>query len=145
MSAFAHDDILDLRTLADEMRNTIIDLGDGPSESMTQEDYDYVQAELTEWVTVAKAILESGPRTAEWIPAILADELESYGDNYGPTLIADSYFVEYAQQLADDIGALDDEPKWPHSCIDWAKAADELKSDYTMVTILGRDYWMRSA
>ena len=65
------------------------------------------------------------------------------GDWYPITLIRDSYFVTYAQELADDIGAINADIQWPYSCIDWDKAAWELRMDYTSVEYDGVTYWYR--
>ena len=74
-----------------------------------------------------------------------AEEGEGYGDwSSGETLIRDSYFTEYAEQLAEDIGAIDRNANWPKNHIDWDAAAEELKSDYTCISFDGIDYWMRS-
>jgi len=75
----------------------------------------------------------------------LADEAEGYaGDwRHGEALIRDSYFVEYAQQLAEDIGAIDKAASWPNTCIDWDQAARELQQDYTSVEFDGVTYWIR--
>ncbi len=74
-----------------------------------------------------------------------AEEAEGYAPDwrYGATLIRDSYFTEYAEQLADDIGAIDRNARWPLSCIDWDKAASELQQDYTGVEFDGVTYWVR--
>ena len=76
----------------------------------------------------------------------LQEEAEGYsnGDwSHGSTLIRDSYFEEYAQQLAEDIGAINRDAAWPNTCIDWKQAAEELQQDYTSVTFNGVDYWIR--
>lgn len=75
----------------------------------------------------------------------LADEAEGYAADWqhGEALIRDSYFQEYAQQLAEDIGAIDNNAKWPNTCINWDEAASELQQDYTSVTFDGVDYWIR--
>jgi hypothetical protein len=65
------------------------------------------------------------------------------GDWYPITLIADSYFTDYAQELAEDCGMINDNASWPNNCIDWDKAARELRIDYTPVTIGGKTYWTR--
>ena len=51
----------------------------------------------------------------------LLSELEyCAGDfGYGANLIRDSYFRDYAEQFADDIGAINSENSWPAYCIDW--------------------------
>jgi hypothetical protein len=75
----------------------------------------------------------------------LADEAEGYAPDwrYGEALIRDSYFTEYAQQLADDIGAINSDASWPNNCIDWERAARELQMDYTQVEFDGVTYWIR--
>jgi hypothetical protein len=106
----------------------------------------------------------SGPQVAEAIKAIqewedwetdnaheldtlreLADEASSSPDwEYGETLIRDSYFTDYAQELAEDCGLVNHESEWPARCIDWDQAADELKQDYFSVDFDGVEYWIRA-
>jgi hypothetical protein len=75
----------------------------------------------------------------------LADEADGAGDwEYGVTLIRDSYFVDYARELAEDIGAINSDAGWPLYCIDWEWAARELRMDYFSVDFDGIDYWVRS-
>jgi hypothetical protein len=62
---------------------------------------------------------------------------------YGETLIRDSYFEDYARELAEDIGAIKSDAQWPNNHIDWAAAADALKQDYTEVDYDGVSYWIR--
>jgi len=57
------------------------------------------------------------------------------------TLINDAYFEEYAQRLAEDIGAINDSMQWPSSCIDWERAAHELQHDYSSVEFDGVTFW----
>jgi hypothetical protein len=75
----------------------------------------------------------------------LQEEAEGYAADwkYGEALIRDSYFVDYAQQLAEDIGAINPDASWPNSCIDWERAAKELQMDYTAVEFDGVTYWIR--
>lgn len=71
-------------------------------------------------------------------------ELEGYCDwQHGATLIRDDYLEEYAKELADDIGAIDTNAKWPLNHIDWEAAAEELKQDYTGGEFDGVTYWVR--
>lgn len=65
------------------------------------------------------------------------------GDWYPLTLIADNYFETYAEELADDIGAIDRDARWPINCIDWEAAANQLKVDYSTIEIEGDKYWYR--
>lgn len=75
----------------------------------------------------------------------LAEQAAEYAADwkYGETLIRDSYFQEYAEQLAEDIGAIDSSATWPNNCIDWERAARELQMDYTSVDFDGVTYWVR--
>ena len=76
----------------------------------------------------------------------LVSEAEPYCPDwkYGTTLIRDSYFEDYAQELASELysKAIGD-AKWPFDCIDWEKAAEELQQDYTEVEFDGVTYWVR--
>lgn len=65
------------------------------------------------------------------------------GHWYPVTLIRDSYFRTYAEELADDIGAMPRDAAWPLTCIDWEQAARELRYDYSGVDIDGVTYWTR--
>lgn len=75
----------------------------------------------------------------------LAAQASDYASDwaYGETLIRDSYFEEYAQELAEDVGAINHEATWPNTCIDWEQAARELRMDYTSVDFDGVTYWVR--
>lgn len=75
----------------------------------------------------------------------LKDQAEGCADwSCGETLIRNSYFEEYAEQLAEDIGAISRDLQWPLDHIDWEAAADALKMDYTSVDFDGVEYWIRS-
>ena len=75
----------------------------------------------------------------------LADEGESASDwSHGETLIRDSYFQDYAQELAEDCGMIPAGLAWPCTCIDWEQAARELQMDYSSVEFDGIVYWIRS-
>jgi len=74
------------------------------------------------------------------------DESEGYsGDKFrdGITFIADSYFEQYAREFAEEIGAIDDDAKWPATCIDWSAAAHELQHDYASIELDGNTFWYR--
>jgi hypothetical protein len=65
------------------------------------------------------------------------------GDWYPVTLIRDDYFKTYAQELAEDIGVINQGAVWPNNCIDWEQAARELQMDYSTVEFDGVTYWYR--
>lgn len=61
-------------------------------------------------------------------------------DQNGLYFIDEDYFVEYAKELAYDVGAIDNDAAWPCTHIDWDAAADELRMDYTEVEYEGSTY-----
>ncbi len=77
----------------------------------------------------------------------LAKQGEDYAPDweYGEVMIADSYFEDYAQELASDVVEGYDLTKqvWPFTCIDWTQAARELQMDYTSIQFDGAAYWIR--
>lgn len=75
-----------------------------------------------------------------------AEEAEGYASDWrhGAPLIHEAYFEDYARELAEDLGDYNSKnARWPHTCIDWAQAAEELKQDYTSVDFDGETYWVR--
>jgi hypothetical protein len=73
-----------------------------------------------------------------------ADDMKRYARDESLLIEEGRSFEEYAEQLADDIGAIDRDAKWPVNCIDWEKAARELAYDYSTVTYGGTNYLIRS-
>lgn len=75
----------------------------------------------------------------------LNEEAADYAEDweYGVAMIRDSYFVTYAQEFAEDIGAIPRDLEWPMYCIDWEWAARELQHDYSLVKFADTEYWVR--
>jgi hypothetical protein len=91
---------------------------------------------------------EGGPEfdedSAELLKALQDLEGECGGEwQHGIGFIRDSYFKDYAQELAEDIGAINKEAAWPNNCIDWDQATRELQMDYSSTEIGGITYWWR--
>lgn len=78
----------------------------------------------------------------------LAEEASASPDwTYGETLIRRSYFVEYAEQLAEDCGEIPESmDTWPlrYMSIDWEAAADALECDYISVDYGNVEYLIRA-
>ncbi len=75
---------------------------------------------------------------------LLAEQIEDAGDyHHGLTLIRETYFTEYAQELAEDIGAINKDAAWPACHIDWEAASDALKMDYSEAEFDGVTYYYR--
>jgi len=92
---------------------------------------------------------ENYPGDEEELKALedILDDLKGNGGDeqwegswYPGTLIADEHFEDYAQELAEDIGAVNSDAKWPNNHIDWTAAAKELEQDYSTVDIDGNEY-----
>lgn len=62
--------------------------------------------------------------------------------NCGVSGFAEHYAEEYAEEFAYDTGAVE-RGSWVERYIDWEKAADDLKEDYTEVEILGHTFYLR--
>lgn len=82
--------------------------------------------EYAEWMAgiddldVLKAWLSNGNE----FNADTADEIqEAYAGHFD----SDEAF---AQELADEVGAIQEDVQWPYTCIDWEHAARELMYDY---------------
>lgn len=76
----------------------------------------------------------------------LLEQIRDYGEDsaeHGVFLIADSDFEDYAREFAEDIGAIDDDARWPATCIDWAQATRELQMDYTAIEWEGVTFYLR--
>jgi len=104
--------------------------------------------DLIEYAETLRADVVGGEELSEDDVAALAaiDDLEASGIEdweHGAHFIRKDCFEDYARELADDIGAIPNDAQWPCTCIDWERAARELAMDYTLVTFLGHDYYVR--
>ena len=107
--------------------------------------------EVIEAIEELRALLadadEDGDEMADELAALeaLADEGAELADwQYGETLVRDSYFEDYARELADDIGAINRDAGWPMTYINWTAAAEALQMDYTAIDFDGVTYWGRA-
>lgn len=75
---------------------------------------------------------------------LFMDELDDSVFRNEETLIAESDFQQYAEDLFNDTFCGDRKQldNWPFTCIDWEEAANQLEHDYTSITIKhdGNDY-----
>jgi hypothetical protein len=95
------------------------------------EDLDSDDSEIVDEFLRLRALDEQGQETGgDW--------------QFGETLIRESYFVEYAEDYADDIGAIDKDARWPLTHIDWDAAAADLRQDYSEVKYGDETYLTRS-
>ena len=115
------EDIVDTRDVYERIEDCELELEDEDLSDLLREDYEDELCTLRE----------------------VAAQLPSNAI-YGEPLIRDSYFVEYAEQLAEDLGYVDGSEGWPFNHIDWDAAADDLKIDYWSVDWDGVEFWVRA-
>jgi hypothetical protein len=136
----------DLVTAVDDAREALSELQDNePDEGDGAEDYSEKLSEAKE------ALVSTSSDLDEW-DSDNGDELkglvelceEAPGDDWehGATLINESHFTDYCQELVSDIG---DMPKEiPHYIvIDWEATANNLRADYTSVEWEGTTFYVR--
>lgn len=121
-------DVIDSREIIDRIEY----LGEKKTEHESEQGLTWEQAspyEATELKALTALASEASQCAADW--------------EYGEALIRDSYFKEYAQELAEDCGLIPAKLEWPCRCIDWDQAAHELQMDYSAVEFDGVTYWIR--
>lgn len=128
-------DIIDSRDLLKELRDLLED---------SSYDYSDDPSDRDEWV----ALDSDDKERVEALREVLAELPEStvdspHGNSWGCTLISEDAFTDYARELAQDIGAISGDEQWPLSFIDWQRAADALKMDYTTVELDDTTYYAR--
>jgi len=140
---------------ADELRQA---LSEQLLEEWTEEhatpidiDADSIDMEVTDWDTTPDAYANLFASETDYNIFAWAQHVEdagSYGDNPDVILAAfecginaddieEAYQGSYkddedfAQEMADQLGAIDKNAQWPMTCIDWERAARELMYDYS--------------
>jgi len=116
--------------------------------NLESDEFSVFVPELNYWYWVAKGYgMPENEDDADELRELreFAEEAEGYCPDwyYGAQLINGAYFTEYAQQLAEDIGAVSSGEGWPKSCIDWDQVAEELKMDYTPIDWDGETFYVR--
>lgn len=121
-----YDDVIDSRDVierAEELAAQYTDHANGgDSEALTDE-------ESIELDRLSALIVQGEDYAEDW--------------QYGATLIRDSYFMTYAQELAEECDLINPNAAWPANCIDWERAAWELRMDYTSIEFDGVTYLVR--
>ena len=121
----------------EEMRESYIRDNSQNHESEEESEEEFTRLSI-EW---SKDNVEEAEELEELIS--LRDEIGSEW-KHGVTLIPEDDFEEYAKQLAEDLGMINESASWPNNCIDWERAARELQMDYSSTTFQGTEYLYRS-
>lgn len=138
-SLIEHDDVLDMRDLA-KLAESCEEIVKAYEAGDTDLDYDADDV-IDAQETLAALAAMMADLAVPFGP--VSDALTAYGDDE-PTLIAESHFTAYAQEMAEEMGAVKKDAPWPLMHIDWEAAADELLPDYNECRLDGHDYYIRS-
>ena len=131
-----------LKEEKEELKSKIGELQDERDETENDRMDDEI-SELYEKRQEIDVELEELQEQLDPLEALEVEGSSSPDFTFGETLIADSYFEEYAKELAEELGYLSKEVHWPHTAIDWGKAAEELKQDYFSLEFAGEIFWIR--
>lgn len=128
------EEIIDVRDIIDrveELEAEMADLGEAEADNQTVSDaYHDAHCERLDLIAILDDLKGYG-----------GDE-QWRGDWYPVTLIRESYFTDYCQELCEDIGAVPrDLPDY--IAIDWDVTARNLMVDYSTVEIDGVTYFYR--
>lgn len=120
-----------------EIRNTddVIDSRDVIARIDELESAEALDAYETAELAALKALASEAEVSPDWI--------------YGETLIRESYFTDYIEQLIDECYEMPKEinsGEWPwrHATVDYEAAADEAKADYLECDFDGVTYLIRA-
>ena len=121
------EDVIDSRDVIERIEDLESMIEDNEEEA--EEDQEDLTEEKEE-LKILKTLAEEASGSPDW--------------PHGEVLIRHSHFEEYAQELAEDIGAINRNMAWPNNCIDWEQATRELQMDYMLVDFDGVEYWIRA-
>jgi hypothetical protein len=98
---------------------------------------------LDAWEAAQQEPDDFGPDEKEELAELESLENEISGFMHGVQLIPENDFEAYAREFAEETGAVEQNASWPMNCIDWREAAEELQSDYSVISYQGEDYYFR--
>ena len=146
------DDVVDSRDVDERIeeleqeRDDLVDIRDEASEALEDaepEDHAQAEADLEEAVEALTEWDNSSEGSELNDLKAFRDEVSNSEWTYGLTLISEDYWVEYAEELCKDIGAIPaDVPSYIE--IDWEATAENLKVDYSQADINGNTYYYRN-
>lgn len=139
MPSIENKDFWDLRDLA-ELAEECRDVLDPEMES----DEDEMQEAREVLVELSKLSGDLNQESDATDGDSVSEALNDAMGYYGPTLISEDYFPDYAEEFVTDCGYIsDDMPEMIRNNIDWSGIAEDMKVDYTCVTFDGSDWYIR--
>ena len=125
------------------MRDTLTEAQDALSEAETDSEKDESQSQIDNAEADFGADEQAELKELESLKDDIGESRGKISEGGGP-FVHENDFEDYASEVAEDLGAIPDNAQWPCTCIDWEKAADELKSDYSTVEWQGVSYYYRA-
>lgn len=136
----SRDIIARIEELEEERQGLLDQIEDLEGEDLTgeeQESLEEAKSSLTEFdeseegqeLKTLQNLAEQGEGSADW--------------QYGETLIRESYFTDYCEELVGDIGDLPREIP-SYIVIDWDATAENIKADYSEIDFDGVSYYIRA-
>lgn len=140
MGLIEHSNMVDITELATAAQEAV-DIVTEPEE---HEEDDVADArELLE--ILAKFVGEFGESGDLEEPDTIVDALNTISSDE-EYMISVDHFTDYCKELVSDLGYLPDNlPAFIESNIDWDGVADDLKADYSTVTLDGEEYLHRDS
>ena len=144
------DDVIDSRDIISRIEELESDL-ESEFEDYQQECFDEnapLKADFDSWVEKNCMDFETwkSEQDIEELESLqkVAEQGEGYGDwKYGETLINESYFTDYCEEMCKDCGDIPQNvPSYIE--IDWEATSENLKADYTEIDFDGVTYYMRA-
>ena len=112
-----------------------------------------------EWQDALDVLADAGATRAEKDEALDTDDrIKDFANDLGlslPTpgdlegfeggpLVEENDFEEYTEEYAQEVGLVPNDLAWPMYYIDWERAANDLRMDYSSATYNGTDYLYRA-
>lgn len=148
------DDLIDGRDIVarvEELEAELETAREKEREEADEDEREQIPEPFEDWLTWVLDSEDGHLMTAEAeelkvLRALVEEVNANAGDSCddGAGLIRDSYFEDYARELHDDINGRDKVSGWPYDFIDWERAADALKVDYSSIDFDGVEYWVRA-
>ena len=132
----------DSKTVLEALRDAVTEAWEELTAAVADESREHEREELSAAHDAAQDEFGEDEQTELAEIEEISTATSSFRD--GEAMIPVEDFEEYAEQLAEDTGAIDRNASWPLNHIDWTAAAEALSADYTEVSYQGTDYYVRA-
>lgn len=135
-------DVIARRDELAEERAALVEAQSEGVEDIHDNDAETRAAALKDIHAAGEALREWDAENADELAALEAFIQDGSAEwDHGVTLVRETYFEDYAQELAEELDLIPRYASWPATCIDWGRAARELRYDYTGADWSGVTYY----